>query len=113
MEDESKKIVSGLIKYLKIREQLDLLPEVIKALEKEVLRLAPENVAQVTAAYQLTSTEKELIKTQLESVFGRKLELQLQVDPKIISGILVKVADKVIDLTISKDLEDLTKKLRD
>ena len=113
MENEVQKIVRGLIKYLKVRDQLDLLPQIIRNLEKQALRLAPENIAQVTTAYQLTSLEKQLIKTHLESLFGRKLALQVQVDPKIISGIIVKIADKVIDLTLSKDLNELTKKLRD
>jgi len=113
MPDESKRIVHGLIKYLKVRKQLDLLPEIIQRLDEAAMKLAPENTALVTTAYQLSSTEKKLIKTRLESLFGRKLNLQVKVDPEILSGMMIKVADKVIDLTMSTGLEGLNKKLKD
>ena len=46
-------------------------------------------------------------------LFGRKLQLRLKVDSRIVSGMMIKVADKVIDLTLNADLEELTKKLKD
>ena len=113
MQDITKEIVRGLIEYLKVRDQLDLLPEIVNRLEKQLMRLAPENIALVITAHKLNSYEKKLIKTQLESLFERKLNLQIQVNPNIIGGIVIKVADKVIDLTLNKDLDELAKKLKD
>jgi len=113
MPDESQKIVRGLVKYLSVRNQLELLPEVIHQLEEVAVRLAPENTALVTTAYQLSKNEEKLIKSQLESLFGRKLNLRIKIDTGIISGMMIQVADKVIDLSLSTDLEELTKKLKD
>lgn len=113
MKKETRQIVSGLLRYLKLRRQLHLLPEIVQELEKQAGQLAPENLALITSAYKLSDLERKLIKNQLESLFGRKLTLQLKVDPNIISGIVVRVADRVIDLTMSKDLEELTRKLKD
>jgi len=113
MDNEVKNITQGLIKYLKIRGQLDLLPIIVQELETKVLQLAPENVALVTTAYKLGELERKLIKNRLQSLFGRKLRLQIQVDPQIIGGIIIRVADKIIDLTINKDLDELAERLRD
>jgi len=113
MDNEVKNITQGLIKYLSIRGQLDLLPIIVQELETKVLQLAPENVALVTTAYKLGELERKLIKNRLQSLFGRKLRLQIQVDPQIIGGIIIRVADKIIDLTINKDLDELAERLRD
>ena len=113
MDEEAKKIVQGLIKYLKLRRQLDLLPLILGELEEKAIHLAPENIALITTAYRLGNTEKRLIKDQLQHLFGRKLRLKLRIDPQVIGGIMVKVSDKVIDLSLNKDLEELSKKLKD
>jgi F-type H+-transporting ATPase subunit delta len=113
MPEETQKIVNGLVKYLKVRNQLELLPEIVQRLEEVAVRLAPDNTALVTTAYQLSLPEKRLIKAQLETLFGRKLQLRLKVDTRIVSGMMIKVADKVIDLTLNTDLDELTKKLKD
>lgn len=99
--------------YLKARNQLELLPELVQRLEEAALSLAPENTALVTTAYHLGAAEKKLIKSQLESLFGRKLNMRVKVDPGILSGMMIRVADKVIDLSLNADLTELTKKLKD
>ena len=113
MDNEVKNITEGLIKYLGIRGQLDLLPAILQELETKTLQLAPENVALVTTAHKLGAMERKLIKNRLQSLFGRKLRLQVQVDPQVIGGIIIRVADKIIDLTINKDLDELAERLRD
>lgn len=113
MDEEAKKIVKGLINYLKLRRQLDLLPLIAQELEEKAIRLAPENIALVTTAYRLENPEKKLIRNQLQHLFGRKLRLKLRTDPQVLGGIMIKVADKVIDLSLNKDLEELSKKLKD
>ena len=113
MDNEVKNITQGLIKYLSIRGQLDLLPIIVQELETKALQLAPENVALVTTAYKLGDLERKLIKNRLQSLFGRRLRLQVQVDPQVIGGIIIRVADKIIDLTINKDLDELAERLRD
>lgn len=113
MNEEAKKIVQGLVQYLKIRKRLTLLPQIVKQLEEISTQLAPENIALITSAYQLGEAEKKLISSELQALFGRKLKLQVRVDPQVIGGIMIKVADKIIDLTLNKDLEELSKKLKD
>lgn len=119
MKDEAKKIAQGLIQYLKIvqylkgREQLDLLPKIVEYLETQALQLQPESVALVTVPNPLSAGEKKLLQSTLESVFGKKLNVQIQVKPEIISGLTIKIADKVIDLSLNKNLEDLAKKFKD
>lgn len=112
MRKDTKNIIKNLIKYLKFRRQVDLLPEIIKGLEQEAEYLNPENTAIVTTAYKLGLTEKKLLKTQLEAVLARKLNLKIQTDPNIIGGMMIKIADKIIDLSMLGYLNNLDKKLK-
>jgi F-type H+-transporting ATPase subunit delta len=108
-----RKISQGVVKYLKVTGQLNLLPEVVDELQKLTARLAPENIALVSTANMLGATEKKLIKSQLEALFGKKLNIQMHVDPNLLGGLTIRIADKVIDLSLDKDLEELSKKLKD
>jgi F-type H+-transporting ATPase subunit delta len=58
----------------------------------------------------LPSEEKGIVAT-LESVTGKKIELETTVDPSVIGGVLVRVGDTVYDSTVRGELERLRKVL--
>lgn len=63
--------------------------------------------AQVSSARQLDSTEIESIKSQLESVFSKKVEIETNVDESLIAGIKVNLDDKVIDSSLKTKLREM------
>jgi F-type H+-transporting ATPase subunit b len=67
--------------------------------------------AEVTSALPLSSTEQDVVKNNLLSKVGAQAVTFL-VDPAILGGLVIKVGDKVLDGSVSSQLEDLKHKLK-
>ena len=67
--------------------------------------------AEVTSALPLSSTEQDVVKNNLLSKVGAQAVTFL-VDPAILGGLVIKVGDKVLDGSVSRQLEDLKQKLK-
>ena len=65
----------------------------------------------VSPAKLVVSTPSPELEERIKGIFndftGRKLELKTSVDPSIIGGFIFEVADKRIDASISRQLEEL------
>ncbi|MCU1602950.1 MAG: synthase subunit delta [Frankiales bacterium] len=54
-------------------------------------------LATVTSAAPLDDAQRSRLAATLTSQLGREVQLQVEVDPKVVGGVLVKVGDEVID----------------
>lgn len=67
----------------------------------EYARLAAEirerSVARVTTAVRLTEDQEGRLADALARTLGRQVQLQVDVDPAVLGGVLVRVGDEVID----------------
>jgi len=99
--DQTEKIVSGIIKFLRATNQLETLAEVVEKLKEESLKLAGKNTAIVTSAYHLSDQELNQVKKHLFIVFKKKLEVINKVDPKVIGGFIIQVSDEIIDFSLN------------
>jgi F-type H+-transporting ATPase subunit delta len=68
-------------------------------------------VAQVRVARPLEADQETRLQTSLTRIYGREVQLQVDVDPKVIGGIEVRVGDEVIDGTVSRRLHDVRRSL--
>lgn len=71
-------------------------------------RLAAEirerSVARVTSAIRLTDAQEERLAAALARTLGRAVQLQVDVDPTVVGGLVVRVGDEVIDGTTKHHL---------
>lgn len=67
---------------------------------------------EVTSALPLTGPEQENIRSQFSQKLGSTVPVQFKVDPSILGGLVVRVDDRVIDGSVSGQLEDLQQNLR-
>jgi len=67
--------------------------------------------AEITTAVELSNSEIELIKNNLESLTGKKIKLIHKTDPALIGGILIRVEGKLIDGSTATQLAALKKEL--
>jgi F-type H+-transporting ATPase subunit delta len=61
--------------------------------------------AVVTAAVELDEARRARLTRALQGIYGKPVQLQLVIDPKVVGGIRVQVGDEVVDGTILRKLE--------
>ena len=67
--------------------------------------------AEVATALPLDDEDKERLSRQLGEIMGRKVVIDVQVDPSIVGGFIAKIGDTLIDGSIRNKLEVLRKSL--
>lgn len=79
--------------------------------EDAVLRLAEvavarrgEVVAHVSAAAELSESQRNRITEVLSRIYGHPVTVQMQVDPELLGGLSISVGDEVIDGTLASRL---------
>ncbi len=65
-----------------------------------VAEYAGEFVARVRVAKELCQAQLQRLEAALNDVYGKKLQLNVEVDPEVLGGIHVAVAGEVIDATV-------------
>jgi len=56
--------------------------------------------AEISTPYELTEEERKLIETEVRNKFGKRCVLEISVLPELIGGVLIKVGDSVVDLSV-------------
>jgi len=63
-------------------------------------------LAEVRTAVELTAAQRERLVDALSRATGRKVDVQVVVDPNVVGGVIARVGDEVFDGSISSRLED-------
>ena len=77
--------------------------------EAEGLATAP--AAEVISALPLTEEEQEVIKKDILAKVGADTKVTFTVDPSIMGGIVIRIGDKVLDGSVSGQLQELRERL--
>lgn len=87
----------------------------VNAALTEAARVAADQggleLATVTVAAPLTGAQQEKLAALLEQSAGRKVKVTTVVDPALIGGVRIQMADDVIDGSVRARLEDLRQRL--
>ena len=104
-----EKMAQSLEKFLLLVIRQDRIPYLRYILHYFRMRWC-ESIG-VSPAKLVVSTPSPGLEERIKGIFndftGRKLELKTSVDPSIIGGFIFEVADKRIDASISRQLEEL------
>ena len=120
--EEKQAVLEDLLKKVKLREEtkqfvLTLLSleqvHVINEVSKHFVQLLDERNEQMrvalSSAYALKAPEKEKIKAALEESLGKKVLLDVVVDPSLIGGIRAQIGGVIYDSSIQGHLKKLEK----
>ena len=103
--------VLNLIGLMLRRGRIEELPR----LAAEFRRLDDERQgithATATSASKLTADEVRALTHRLEQFTGGRVELDVQVDPSLLGGVVVRVGDRLIDGSVRSRLERLRNQL--
>ena len=74
---------------------------------------AKNNIQQATivSAVELTDSEKAQIKAKLENKFKKEFNLINTINEEILSGLMIKIEDTLIDLSLRAKLNTLKKQI--
>jgi F-type H+-transporting ATPase subunit delta len=78
---------------------------------EETARARGWRVARVHAAADIGGAQADELAGSLRSLTGSPVELQVDVDPALLSGVVVEVGDLLVDATVRGRLEDLRERL--
>ena len=106
---ELLEILSVYTKELENRGRLNLLPEIIERFKELLEGRISEKTVFVISAVQLDEATKQELQAKLIKRFGNDIKIDVKVDEKVLGGIIVRYQDKVIDLSLDSQLDQLIK----
>ena len=94
------------------RDRINLLESIITNYLELVYETASIKMVKVISASEFSiSQENTLIKKLKELTYAREIRLDVNIDPSLIGGFLIKTESKVIDFSIKNQLENLARYL--
>jgi len=94
------------------RDRINLLTSVIDSYLELIYQTASIKRVDVSTAFAFTNSQKDtLIQKLKESMNAREIRLEINVDPSLIGGFLIKTESKILDYTIKNKVQQLAKHL--
>lgn len=87
--------------------RLFALPEMIEGFLRRLAAKRGEVTAQVISAQDLTAAQREAVHEQLRKAVGRKVVVDVEVDPSLLGGLVVKVGSRMVDASLKSKLQRL------
>ena len=105
--DQVKKLVAVLTETRK----LNLVSDLAEAFRERLL--AHQNIvrADVTSAVTLSPDKTKALADSLSKVTGKKVELQVSVDPELLGGVVARIGSTVYDGSVKTQLQRLRQEL--
>ena len=105
------KSVRNLLNLLIERNRLNLLDEILIAYQKFLDERLGIVRAQVRAAMPLDSTEQQQLAGKLQTVTGKKVRMEVAVDPTLIGGVVAQVGSTIYDGSLRQQLQRFKNRL--
>ncbi len=103
--------VLNIVRLLLRRGRIELLPRIAAEFKRLDDRRVGVTPATATSAAPLEPDEVRALTSRLELLTRGRVELDLQVDPAILGGLVVRVGDRLIDGSVRGRLERLRSRL--
>jgi F-type H+-transporting ATPase subunit b len=85
--------------------------EVIAFEDNELEGVLDVEVAEVISALPLTEEEQDLVRQKLLDNLRNLIDVSFRVDPSILGGLIVRVGDHMLDGSVNRQLEELSRGL--
>jgi F-type H+-transporting ATPase subunit delta len=105
-------LTKNFLGVLAANRRLALLPAVIRDFAALNAARKGEVTATVTAAHKLTAAQQKALADKLKAGIGRDVALDVNVDPSILGGLVVRVGSRMIDSSLKTRLDQLGQALR-
>jgi F-type H+-transporting ATPase subunit delta len=83
----------------------------IESLSKLAAARRNRVVAEVVSAVPLSDQQKERLGTALARIYGRKVHLNMDVDPEVLGGVRVRIGGEIINGSVADRLDEAARRL--
>ena len=104
-------ILSRILLLLADRDRLPLLPDLAEAYRSRLMDHQQIVRARVTTAVALPADRVSALQQGLADATGRRVDLQVAVDPSILGGAVARIGSTVYDGSITTQLQKLKQRL--
>lgn len=108
---EINELIVNFLKVLVDKNRFDIFADVLDAYSKSLDKENNISRIQVTSAVEMSDDSKKKLKQKLEEKMKKNVVLDLDINPDIIAGLLIKIGDNIIDMSLKHKLEDLSKNI--
>lgn len=88
------------------------LPAILRAFRTLLANHRGETTAEVTSAHPLDTGQQDALKQQLKTRLGRDVSIDLNVDPSLLGGLVVRIGSQMIDSSIRTRLNTLANAMK-
>ena len=106
-------ITAKFLQVLTANRRLFAVNDVIRAFRTLVAKFRGEATAEVTVAEQLSDKNLDALKAALKSVSGKDVDLNVNVDPSIIGGLIVKLGSRMVDSSLRTKLNSIKNAMKE
>jgi F-type H+-transporting ATPase subunit delta len=100
-------ITRRFVRIVANNRRLFALRSVIEVFNRMLAEHRGELTAEVTSAKPLSPQQAEAVNAALRGAVGRKVSMDLKVDPKLLGGLRVKVGSRLVDASLASKLQRL------
>ena len=112
MSEGADPLVRNALFVLVDNGRLDALADVVEHVHEADQRARRQLELELTTAVPIDDAEAEQIRARLAEASGQEVTLQRSVDASILGGVIVRVRDRLVDLSVRGRLEALRLSLR-
>ncbi len=102
----------NLIKLLIKNNRLQLAGEISEQFEVKKAKIGGIIDVTVTSAFPMSDSDKDELTKSLSSSFGKQVKISVEEDSSLIGGMIIRAGDKVIDGSLSGQIQQLANKLK-
>ena len=104
-------LIVNFLKVLIDKNRFSVFGEVLNAYNKALDCVNNISRIHVESAVEMTEDAKNKLKEKLETKLKKNVVLDLKINPEIIAGLVIKMGDNIVDVSLKHKLEDLSKNI--
>lgn len=104
-------LIVNFLKVLVDKNRFTVFGEVLESYNKSLDDVNNISRIKVTSAVELSKEAKSKLKKKLETKLKKNVLLDLDINSDIIAGLVIKIGDNIIDMSLKHKLEDLSRNI--
>ena len=103
--------IINLLNLLADNKRFKLLETVYYCYEKDYEEFHEISRIEIISAVEMNKESKTRLNKTLKAKLGKNIIPEYKIDTDILGGLIIKIQDKIIDLSLNKRIEDMEKQL--